>query len=93
MNDFHKRLAQTIRDVGEELIEQAEDISGTNPMLSSITIKIYFDPEYNMLNPTIEVNVEKRRKVMITLYIIGILFLIWLAQLVWWHIYYDDEMD
>lgn len=58
MTDFHKRLAQTIRDVGEELIEQAEDISGTNPMLSSITITIDFDPEYNMLNPTIEVNKE-----------------------------------
>lgn len=58
MTDFHKRLAQTIRDVGKELIEQAEDISGTNPMLSSITITIDFDPEYNMLNPTIEVNKE-----------------------------------
>lgn len=58
MADFHKRLAQTIRDVGEELIEQAEDISGTNPMLSSITITIDFDPEYNTLNPTIEVNKE-----------------------------------
>ena len=53
MTDFH-----TIRDVGEELIEQAEDISGTNPMLSSIMITIDFDPEYNMLNPTIEVNKE-----------------------------------
>ncbi len=58
MNDFHKRLAQTIRDVGEELIEQAEDISGTNPMLSRITITIDFDPDFNMLNPTIEVNKE-----------------------------------
>lgn len=58
MTDFHKRLAQTIRDVGKELIEQAEDISGTNPMLSSITITIDFNPEYNMLNPTIEVNKE-----------------------------------
>ena len=58
MTDFHKRLAQTIRDVGAELIEQAEDISGTNPMLFSITITIDFDPEYNMLNPTIEVNKE-----------------------------------
>jgi len=56
MNDFHKRLAQTIRDVGEELIEQAEDISGTNPMLSRITITIDFDPDFNMLSPTIEVN-------------------------------------
>lgn len=42
MNDFHKRLAQTIRDVGEELIEQAEDISGTNPMLSTLTITVVF---------------------------------------------------
>lgn len=58
MNDFHKRLAQTIRDVGEELIEQAEDISGTNPMLSKITITIDFDPDFNMLSPTIEVNKE-----------------------------------
>ncbi len=58
MNDFHKRLAQTIRDVGEELIEQAEDISGTNPMLSRITITIDFDPDFNMLSPTIEVNKE-----------------------------------
>lgn len=58
MNNFHKRLAQTIRDVGEELIEQAEDISGTNPMLSRITITIDFDPDFNMLSPTIEVNKE-----------------------------------
>ena len=58
MNDFHKRLAQTIRDVGEELIEQAEDISGTNPMLSTLTITVVFDPDFNMLNPTIEVNKE-----------------------------------
>lgn len=56
MNDFHKRLAQTIRDVGEELIEQAEDISGTNPMLSTLTITVVFDPDFNMLSPTIEVN-------------------------------------
>ena len=58
MNDFNQKLAQAIRDTGQELIDQAEDISGTNPMLSSLTITIYFDPEWNMLNPTIDVDKE-----------------------------------
>lgn len=58
MNEFHKQLAQVIRDVGEELIEYAEDISGMNPMLSNMTITIDFDPFNNMLNPTIAINKE-----------------------------------
>lgn len=58
MNDFHQKLAQAIRDVGQELIDQAEDISGTNPMLSNLTITIHFDPEWNMLNPMIDVDKE-----------------------------------
>ena len=58
MNDFNQKLAQAIRDAGQELIDQADDISGTNPMLSSLTITIYFDPEWNMLNPTIDVDKE-----------------------------------
>ena len=58
MNEFHRQLTQTIRDVGQELIDNAEDISDTNPMLSRMTITIDFDPELNMRTPTITVDKE-----------------------------------
>ena len=53
---FCEKLAQTVRDVGQELIDNASDIAGENPMLSSMTITIHFEPEFNMLAPTIDVN-------------------------------------
>lgn len=58
MNDFNEKLTKTIQDVGQELIDNAEEIVGTKPLLSRMTITIDFDPEFNMLSPTIEINKE-----------------------------------
>lgn len=55
---FHDKLVQTIKDVGQEIIDNAEDYAGTTPLLRDLTIMITFDSEYNMiLNPNI--NIQK----------------------------------
>lgn len=55
---FHEKLVQTIKDVGQEIIDNAEDYAGTTPLLRDLTIMITFDSEYNMiLNPNI--NIQK----------------------------------
>lgn len=55
---FHDKLIQTIKDVGQEIIDNAEDYAGTTPLLRDLTIMITFDSEYNMiLNPNI--NIQK----------------------------------
>ena len=58
MNEFNEKLAKTIQDVGQELIDNAEEIAGTKPLLSRMTITIEFDPEFNMFSPTIEIDKE-----------------------------------
>lgn len=55
---FYDKLVQTIKDVGQEIIDNAEDYAGTTPLLRDLTIMITFDSEYNMiLNPNI--NIQK----------------------------------
>ena len=57
---FHDKLVRTIQDVGQDLINNAEDYAGTSPYLSRMTITIDFDPENGMggmLTP--EINVDK----------------------------------
>lgn len=58
MNEFNEKLTKTIQDVGQELIDNAEEIAGTISLLTRMTITIDFDPAFNMLSPTIEVNKE-----------------------------------
>lgn len=58
MNDFIEKLTKTIQDVGQELIDNAEEIVGKKPLLSRMTITIEFDPEFNMFSPTIEIDKE-----------------------------------
>ena len=41
---FHEKLVQTIKDVGQEIIDNAEDYAGSSPYLSRMTIAIDFDP-------------------------------------------------
>lgn len=55
--EFESNLVQAVKDVGQDLINNAEDIVGKTDLLSSITITILLDPERNMLLPVI--NVEK----------------------------------
>lgn len=57
---FHEKLVRTIKDVGQEIINNAEDYAGTSPYISRMTITINFDPENGMggmLTP--EINVDK----------------------------------
>ena len=57
---FHDKLVQSIKDVGQEIIKNAEDYAGRSPYLSRLTITIDFNPEYagvgGMLNPEIDVD-------------------------------------
>ena len=56
---FHERLVRTIQDVGQEIINNAEDYAGTSPYISRMTITIDFDPENGMggmLTPEISVD-------------------------------------
>lgn len=58
---FHDKLVRSIKDVGQEIIKNAEDYAGRSPYLSRLTITIDFNTEYagvgGMLNP--EINVDK----------------------------------
>lgn len=51
--DFREKLVQAVKDAGQDLIDRAEDLAGTSDMLYSMSITIDFDPEFNMLTPTI----------------------------------------
>lgn len=57
---FHDKLVQSIKDVGQDIINNAEDYAGQSPYLSRLTITIDFNPEYagvgGMLNPEIDVD-------------------------------------
>ena len=57
---FHDKLVQSIKDVGQEIIKNAEDYAGRSLYLSRLTITIDFNPEYagvgGMLNPEIDVD-------------------------------------
>ena len=56
---FHDKLVRTIRDVGQEIIDNAEEYAGKTRYLSRMTIMIDFNPEVGaggMLMPEINVN-------------------------------------
>lgn len=54
-NTFHEKLVQAVKDVGQDIVENAEEYVGSANMLSDMTITVRFDPEFDMLAPTIEV--------------------------------------
>lgn len=57
---FHERLVQAIQDVGQDIINNAEDYAGTSRYLSRMTIAIDFDSENGMSGMlTPEINVDK----------------------------------
>lgn len=58
MTDFRKKLADAVRDAGQELINNADEYVGSVDLLSSMTITLKFDPSFSMLQPTIEVDKE-----------------------------------
>lgn len=58
MTDFRKKLADVVRDAGQDLINNAEEYVGSVDLLSSMTITIKFDPEFSMVQPIIEINKE-----------------------------------
>lgn len=55
ITDFRKKLADVVRDAGQDLIDNAEEYVGSVDLLSSMTITIKFDPEFGML-PSIDVD-------------------------------------
>lgn len=55
INTFHEKLVQAVKDVGQDIVENAEDYVGSASMLSDMTITIRFDPNFDMFAPTIEV--------------------------------------
>ena len=55
INTFHEKLVQAVKDVGQDIVENAEDYVGSASMLSDMTITIRFDPIFDMFAPTIEV--------------------------------------
>lgn len=57
-DDFFLKLTEAVEDAGQDLIDRAADIVGGSDLLSSMTITIRFDPEYNMRLPRIEVYKE-----------------------------------
>lgn len=56
--DLAVKLIRSVQDAGQEIVDRAPDIVGAGEMLSHMTITINFDPEFNMLSPTIEINKE-----------------------------------
>lgn len=56
MSDFQKKLADAVRDAGQDLINNAEEYVSSVDLLTDMTITIIFDPELNMFQPLIEVN-------------------------------------
>lgn len=54
-NTFHEKLVQAVKDVGQDIVENAEDYVGSASMLSDMTITVCFDPDFSILAPTIEV--------------------------------------
>ena len=58
MTDFRKKLADAVRDAGHELINNADEYVGSVDLLSSMTITLKFDPNFSMLQPTIEIDKE-----------------------------------
>lgn len=55
---FHAELAQAVKDAGQDLIDNAEEFVGEADLLSDMTITLHFDPNFSMLQPTIEVDKE-----------------------------------
>lgn len=56
--EFHNRLVKSLKAIGLDISDNAESLIGDTPLLSSLTIIINFDPEFNYLCPTINVNKE-----------------------------------
>lgn len=56
--NFHAKLVQSVKDAGQDLIDNAEEFVGKADLLSGMTITLRFDPSFNMLQPTIDVDKE-----------------------------------
>ena len=56
-NTFHEKLVQAVKDVAQDLIDNAEEYVGSANMISDMTITVNFGPGVDILAPTI--NVEK----------------------------------
>lgn len=54
--EFHNRLVKSLKAISLDISDNAESLIGDTPFLSSLTITINFDPEFNALCPTINVN-------------------------------------
>ena len=54
-NTFHEKLVQAVKDVGQDIIDNAEDYVGSANMISEMIITARFGPGFDMLAPTIEV--------------------------------------
>lgn len=54
--DFRRKLVQVVKSVGLDICENAEAYVGNADLLSRMTITISFDPEFDMLCPTINID-------------------------------------
>lgn len=54
--DFRKKLADSVKDAGLDLVNNADEYVGETDLLSSMTITIRFDPTCSMFMPTINVD-------------------------------------
>lgn len=59
-SDFRSDLIQAIKDVGQEIIDRAEDIAGDCDLICSLDIRARFDHDTcgNMLVPYLETSKE-----------------------------------
>lgn len=55
---FHAGLAQAVKDAGQDLIDNAEEFAGEADLLRNLTITLRFEPDFSMLQPTIDVDKE-----------------------------------
>ena len=55
-NNFQKKLIQSVKDAGQEIVDNAEDFVGSGNMLRDMTITIRFDPEIDMCLLTIDMD-------------------------------------
>lgn len=56
--DFREDLIQTVKDVGQEIIDRAEDIVGEGDRLCALDIRVSMDSVDGMYCPTICVDRE-----------------------------------
>lgn len=69
--NFRKNLVDAVKDAGLDLIDNAEEFVGEADLLSSMTITIRFDPDFNMRFPVINIDKDYLSKAAYDRYVKG----------------------